>query len=431
MLYREIITILTLILYVAVFPYFIFMLLTSVAALCAPMTRRAQRDRAVPVIPRKRFVVVIPAHNEESGVVATVQSCLGLSYPQGLFQVLVIADNCTDQTASAAQKAGARVIERFDPTRKSKGHAIEFLIDALSRNGELATLDALVVVDADSTVHPRLLERFAEGLERGDEWIQCYDGVGNASESWRTRLIACGFSLINGVVLRGQSALGLSAGLRGNGMCLSTRGLSQVPWTAHGLTEDLEYSWLVRIAGGRIGYADDVAVYATMLVHGGEPAVVQRSRWEHGRRALTREMLGPLLKSPRLGWKEKIVAAVELTMPTISTLLCSYLVLTTLAVISLFWHDARSNPTLFQYSIGFCLAVTTAGMFLHAATPFLLGLIPLGYVSSFLYIPYYVVWKAIFRFRRKPTTWTRTPREFASGLATSVRTDDVKTGANC
>jgi cellulose synthase/poly-beta-1,6-N-acetylglucosamine synthase-like glycosyltransferase len=430
MLYREIITILALILYVAVFPYFIFMLLTSVAALRAQMTRRAQRDRAMPVIPRKRFVVVIPAHNEESGVVTTVQSCLALSYPAGLFEVLVIADNCTDQTASAALRAGARVIERFDLIRKSKGHSIEFLIDALSRNGELATPDALVVVDADSTVHPRLLERFAEGLERGEEWIQCYDGVGNAGQSWRTRLVACAFSLINGVVLRGQSALGLSAGLRGNGMCLSTRGLSQVPWTAHGLTEDLEYSWLVRIAGGRIGYADDVAVYATMLAHGGEPAVAQRSRWEHGRRALRSKMLGPLLKSPGLGWPEKILAAVELTMPTISTLLCSYLMLTILAVISLLWHDGQSNLTLFQYMIGFCLAVTTSGIFLHAAAPFLLGLIPLGYVSSFLYIPYYVVWKAILRFQRKPTTWTRTPREFAPDLATSVQKDDVNMGAS-
>ena len=101
--------------------------------------------------------------------------------------------------------------------------------------------------------------------------MQCYDCVGNADRSWRTRVMAYGFSLFNGITLAGRKAMGLSAGLRGNGMCISTSGLRRVPWHAHGLVEDLEYSWIVRVAGERVEFIEDTTVFATMLSRGGTP----------------------------------------------------------------------------------------------------------------------------------------------------------------
>jgi cellulose synthase/poly-beta-1,6-N-acetylglucosamine synthase-like glycosyltransferase len=223
--------------------------------------------------------------------------------------------------------------------------------------------------------------------------------------------MAYGFCLINGVLLAGQSVLGLSAGLRGNGMCLSTRGLRRVPWTISGLTEDLEYSWLVRIAGGRIAYVDDVAVRATMLSQGGKPAIAQRLRWEHGRRELKRQMILPLLSSPRLSWPEKLAATIELTMPTLSFLFCSYLLLTLILVTKFPESHASSNSPLFYYTSGSCYVINTLGLFIHAASPFFLGLIPLKYATSFLYLPIYVTWKASIWFQGRPPNWTRTQRE--------------------
>ena len=112
-------------------PYLVFLLLVSAAALLP----RRKRDLAAN--PTSRFLFVIPAHDEEPVVSKVVESCLAVDYPRSQFDVLVIADNCTDGTAFLARTAGARVVERFDEAKKSKGHAIQYLIGTLEQSGEL------------------------------------------------------------------------------------------------------------------------------------------------------------------------------------------------------------------------------------------------------------------------------------------------------
>src|SRR6516162_3733725 len=110
--------------YLILCPYAGYLLVTSVAALISRRTHRLDDSSTTPAPPRQRFLVVIPAHDEEAGIARTVRSCLAISYPTDLYQVLVIADNCSDETANRALAAGARVIERFDPIHRSKGHAL-------------------------------------------------------------------------------------------------------------------------------------------------------------------------------------------------------------------------------------------------------------------------------------------------------------------
>src|SRR5262249_1571777 len=157
-----------------------YLLVVSLAALLAPWLRPAVADD------RLRFLIVIPAHDEEAGIAATVGSCLQVAYPLELFDVLVIADNCTDAPASIARPPGAIVVERHHPTDRSKGHALEFLFDRLRESGRMAELDAVVVVDADTMVAPNLLSAFASHLARGYDWVQAYDTVANTGASWRT-----------------------------------------------------------------------------------------------------------------------------------------------------------------------------------------------------------------------------------------------------
>ncbi len=383
-------------------PYLGLILLTALAAL---YSRRVSRK---PDAPRTRFLVVIPAHDEESGIAATVRSCLSLEYPEGLFEVLVIADNCSDNTASIARQQGATVVERQDPDKKSKGHAIKFLIDRLQESGQFAQLDAIVVIDADTTVGTDLLLAFAGSIEAGQDWIQCFYSVANPDTSWRTRLMAYAFSLFNGVTPLGQSLLGLSAGFRGNGMCFSTRSLERVPWRSFGLVEDMEYSWNVRLAGGKIAFRPDVRVLGVMLGQGGKAAASQRRRWEFGRRDLSRRVLVPLLRSTHLNLIEKFASVVELTMPPMVLLLFYYFCVIGANLVILL--GTQHSPWLSALLIGSSLLMSLALM-VHAICPFLVFQLSWSYLLSLLYLPLYAVWKLPAMFSGRPKQWVRTARE--------------------
>jgi cellulose synthase/poly-beta-1,6-N-acetylglucosamine synthase-like glycosyltransferase len=386
-------------------PYFTLILLTALAALA--------RRRTLPSVntaPSTRFIIAIPAHDEASGIGETVASCLAQEYSSSLFEIMVIADNCTDETAALAARAGATVLERTDLMRRGKGYAITYLIDYLNDTGRIQTCDALVVIDADTTAQSTLLSRFDQHLAQGHDWIQCYDTISNCDQSWRTRLMTYAFSLINGVALLGQNALGLSAAFRGNGMCFSTKGLHRIPFRMFGLAEDLEYSWAVRLAGEWIAFAPDVAVYAAMPAHGADALAAQRSRWEYGRSEVRRCTLLSLLKSPRLGWVQKTAAVIELTMPTMVVLSFCYFVL--FVVNSLYIRATLSHS---EYILGAFLivfnVVATIALGLYAISPYVLLSLPWRFALSLVYFPFYALWKQFVLLQGRPKVWKRTMRK--------------------
>src|SRR5438105_3552486 len=95
------------------------------------------------------FVIVVPSHNEETGIARTVENLLKLSWPKELFKVLVVADNCKDATAQRARAAGAEVLERTDLVKRGKGYALAYAFETVLAEGNS---DAVVVVDADTIV---------------------------------------------------------------------------------------------------------------------------------------------------------------------------------------------------------------------------------------------------------------------------------------
>src|SRR6188768_103080 len=111
-----------------------------------------------------RFDLIVPAHNEASIIQRTVKSLRAVEWPADRFRVLVVADNCTDATASIAREAGAEVLERHDTTHRGKGYALDYAFTS-SRAKKFA--DAVVVVDADAEVSSNLLQAFASRLEQG------------------------------------------------------------------------------------------------------------------------------------------------------------------------------------------------------------------------------------------------------------------------
>ena len=122
----------------------------------AAVTGRAPRPPVETAIPADfRLAVVVPAHNESEGLVPTLQDIKAQLGPRDL--LVVIADNCTDDTASIARAAGAEVIERNDPVRRGKGYALDFGIRHLATEPP----DVVVFVDADCRIGPKVLSRLA------------------------------------------------------------------------------------------------------------------------------------------------------------------------------------------------------------------------------------------------------------------------------
>jgi cellulose synthase/poly-beta-1,6-N-acetylglucosamine synthase-like glycosyltransferase len=393
-----------LVLNLAVLPYFLLLLAVALAAIFV------KRVTHLPGEPTSRFLVVIPAHDEEEGIANTVVSCLASNYPDTLFQVLVIADNCSDQTASVASNAGARVLERFDKEKKSKGFAIEYLIAELQRSGEFDRLDALVIIDADTTIDRDLLRRFDRGLGTGQDWIQCYYTVANPDQSWRTRLMTYAFGLFNGVMPFGMNGLGASAGFRGNGMCFSTRGLRRIPWACYGLVEDMEFSWVLRISGEWVAFDPEVSVRGAMLGSGGKAAANQRRRWEFGRSEIRKKYLKPILRSDKLGWWERVLLACELTLPTMSSLLMVYIGLMVANATLFAWAVLREEEVI--PAILLCLSIPmTLALALYAFSPFLALKMPWSTLKTLAFAPVYLVWKLLVSLGGRPTEWIRTARE--------------------
>ena len=228
----------------------------------------------------RKFAFIVPAHNEEEIISKTIYSLSGLIYSKKNYDVFVIADNCTDQTARIATTLGTTVLERTNPDQKGKGYALRWAFNKVlaHENG----YDAIIVVDADSLVSGNFLEVMNDCLDRGSRVIQSSDLVLPEPGNWSVEATRIGFLLYNYVKPLGRKVLGLNMGLRGNGMCFSADVLKEVPWQAWSLTEDVEYGLVLLLKGVNIDFAPEATVYAQMPIEASN-AETQRSRWEIGR----------------------------------------------------------------------------------------------------------------------------------------------------
>jgi 1,2-diacylglycerol 3-beta-glucosyltransferase len=352
--------------------------------------------------PERRFRFIVPAHNESAGIAETVHSLLGVDYPAAQFDVLVVADNCQDDTAQRARAAGAQVLERQDDERRGKGYALHHAFERLPPD-----VDAVVVVDADTLVSGNLLRAFASRRDLGASAVQADYAVRNPNASWRTRLIAIAFGSFHIVRSRARERLQLSCGLRGNGMCFSTELLARIPHDAFSIVEDVEYGLRLGEAGYRVHYSDEAHVYGEM-VSGAAAASSQRRRWEEGRKELVRRN-GWRLLSLGLERRDRVLLdlAFDLLIPPLSRIFalcllgaCLSLGLSSVVgqISSSFWGFALCLLAVVAYVLrGWSVSDTGAR-----------GLVDLGLA------PLYMAWKVGLRLRRGPNStraWVRTKRE--------------------
>src|SRR5579884_4034850 len=107
------------------------------AHLLVLLAAAAGRSRDVALRGELDLAVVIPAHDEETQIVTTVRSIQACDYDPARRRIIVIADNCSDQTAAAARRSGAEVWERSDPLHRGKGHALAWAFDRVLKDDSI------------------------------------------------------------------------------------------------------------------------------------------------------------------------------------------------------------------------------------------------------------------------------------------------------
>ena len=356
-----------------------------------------------PVGAGRRFAVLVPAHDEALGIERLLSSLKRQTYPHELFDVHVVADNCTDGTAEIARHAGAIVHERRDATQLGKGHALRWLIDQV--RGQ-ARYDAYVFFDADSLAAPDFLTRMDARLAGGSVVIQSYYRVLNSNASTVAALREAALASLHYLRPLGRSALGLSCGLKGNGMCFAAETLHQHGWGSVGLAEDVELHLELVRQGVRVDFAPEAQVAADMpTTLGGSRS--QNLRWEAGRLATLRETALPLLFT---GLKHRDArrtdAAIEQLIPPLSIAVAGCIGCTIVGVVA---GDA---------ALGALSLAAGAGLVGHVVAGLIAVKAPRRVYRSLLFSPFYVGWKLALYARAAmlPASqpWIRTERATAS-----------------
>lgn len=244
--------------------------------------------------PQKRFAVLIPAHNEERVVGPLMDSLVAQDYPKDLYDIHVIADNCTDHTADVARNHGATVHVRVNHEKLGKGFGIEWMLERLW--SQQAEYDAVVMFDADNLVASNFLRIMNNRLCDGHQVIQGYLGVKNPFDTWVSVSMAISYWYSNRMWQNARQNLRLSCSLGGTGLCIDMPLLQDMGWGATGLTEDLEFGVRCVERGILPIWAHDAKVYdekpTTLL-----SSLRQRLRWMQGHFHCAQRHMLPLLKA--------------------------------------------------------------------------------------------------------------------------------------
>lgn len=348
-----------------------------------------------------KTAVLMPAHNEAIGIRQVLEALLPQLSPDD--RLVVIADNCTDETATIARSTGATVIERQDKTQRGKGYALDYGVSFLAADPP----DVVVLVDADCLVQPGTLQRIAHQAAIINRPAQAlYLMEQPAKPKPKDAVSALAFLVKNLVRPRGLAQLGLPCLLTGTGMAFPWSIIRNAALASGNIVEDMQLGIDLSIAKHPPLFCNHTRVTG-LLPQQEQAATSQRTRWEHGHLQTILTQVPKLLKASLSQRRFDLLAmALDLSIPPLSLLILSWIAVTGIAVIAgclgLSWWP------------GLVLAIEGLLMFtaiLVAWARFGRAELP---VRTLLAVPLYILWKiplyAAFLLRPQ-REWVRTERD--------------------
>lgn len=345
-------------------------------------------------------VVLMPAHNEED-IIADRLAALQSQLPAHM-RILLVADNCSDRTATVARAAGVEVLERNDPEARGKGFALAYGREHLRS----AVPQCVVVLDADCDCSSQSLARLSAAAAGLDRPIQGRNLV-RTPPGAAVLVQVSNFAIFVKNELRqmGLQRLGAPAMLNGTGMALPWRLFDRAKLATGSIVEDLELGLDLVEAGEKPGFLNSAAVWSDPASAAATEA--QRSRWEGGFLKTAWERGIPLLRFAIL--KRRLGAfwlALHLMTPPVSMLVLLNIIAAGIAL--------AVGLAAGQFTAAAVLGVTQIFLAIALLAAWFAGGRDFLSASALLQVPRYLLWKVPLYarlLRGSPTEWVRTKRD--------------------
>lgn len=361
----------------------------------------APRESAALPTYRPAIDVLIPAHNEAAGLKSTLQTILPQLQPRD--RLVVVADNCEDETAEIARTHGATVLERHDHQRRGKGYALDYGLKAIAEDPP----EAVILFDADCTVHPGTIDALARLTIAAHRPIQALYLLAPAEQPPKPKnaISALAFTVKNWVRPLGLRYLGWPCLLTGNGMAFPWPIISAA-FLAHGnLVEDMQLALDLAIAGHHPQFSTQGKVTG-LLPQQDSAAKTQRTRWEHGHlKTLQTQVIVLLKEALKQRRLDLAVIGLDLSIPPLALLVMIWGGLLILALLG----GLLGTSWLAAEILGVCGGLLLLSI-LSAWYRFCRDTVPLHLLLS---VPLYLLWKLplYLRFLTRPQSeWVRTDR---------------------
>lgn len=350
---------------------------------------------------RPSLAVLIPAHNEASEIGGTLQMILPQLNKQD--QLVVVADNCEDNTADIARMWGAVAIARSDTEKRGKGYALDFGLNYLAAQPP----EVVIMIDADCRVQSQTIELLACRAYQQNRPVQAaYTMQKPACGSPKITISTLAFLVKNLARPWGLARMGLPIMLTGTGMAFPWSIIQTCSLATSNIVEDMQLGIDLAIAGYPPIFCPEAHVIGS-LPRQDEVAQRQRTRWEHGHLRTLLTQVPKLIKQAILQPSFQLfMLALDLLIPPLSLLVMILTFSLLLAILSILMGG--SWIPLMLLILAMCLILL--GTF---QAWFKFGRIIIK-PRDFLAIPWYVMWKVplYFKFVFKPeNTWIKTDRE--------------------
>lgn len=241
-----------------------------------------------------KYAILVAARNEELVIDKLVESVRAQDYPAELVDIFVVADNCTDNTAAKAREYGAICYERTDPDHRTKGFALQFLVERIREDYGIDSYEGYFLFDADNLLKNDYISRMNDAFDAGERIITSYRNTKNFDDNWISASYGIHWLRTVRTEHRARSLFRVATRIQGTGFLFSHE-IIENGWNYTSLTEDRAFCADAVANGYRISYNNDAEFYDEQPVDI-KIAMRQRIRWAKGHLQAFVETGGQLFK---------------------------------------------------------------------------------------------------------------------------------------